>query len=47
MEQDGQFITAKGPGAAMEFGYTLAALYVGEAVNELRRGMIYAELLGE
>ena len=47
VEQDGQFITAKGPGAAMEFGYTLAALYVGEAVNELRRGMIYAELLGE
>lgn len=47
VEQDGQFITAKGPGAAMEFGYRLASLFVGNAVNDLRRGMIYAELLGE
>jgi 4-methyl-5(b-hydroxyethyl)-thiazole monophosphate biosynthesis len=45
VEQDGQFITGKGPAAAFEFGYTIAELFLGrEAVEPLRQGMIYAEL---
>ncbi|MCR4921337.1 MAG: DJ-1/PfpI family protein [Bacteroidaceae bacterium] len=48
VEQDGQFVTAKGPGAAMEFGYALASLFVDSSIVEgLRSGMIYSELLGE
>ena len=45
VEQDGQFITGKGPGAAFEFGYTIAEKYVGkEKVDALREGMIYNEI---
>lgn len=45
VEQDGQFITGKGPAAAMEFGYRIAEYFLGaEAVEPLRQGMIYAEL---
>ena len=48
VECDGQFITAKGPGAAMEFGYALASLFVGEPrVQGLRDGMMYSQLLGQ
>lgn len=47
VEKDGQFITGKGPGAAMEFGYALVERMLGEAASEpLRKGMIYAELVG-
>ncbi len=42
VEQDGQFITGNGPGAAMEFGYTIAESIKGkEAVLPLRKGMMY------
>ena len=45
VEQDGQFVTGKGPAAAFEFGYTIAELFLGhETVEPLRQGMIYAEL---
>lgn len=45
VEQDGQFITAKGPAAAFEFGYAIAEKYVGkEKVQALRDGMIYSEI---
>lgn len=45
VEQDGQFITGKGPAAAFEFGYTIAEQLVGkEKVQALRDGMIYSEL---
>lgn len=45
VEQDGQFITGKGPAAAFEFGYTIAEKLVGkEKVQALRDGMIYSEL---
>lgn len=48
VEQDGQFITGRGPAAAMEFGYTLAERFAGkEAVQPLRDGMIYSQLMGE
>ncbi len=46
VECDGQFITAKGPGAAMEFGYTILnklGMRVEEA--ELREGMMYNFLM--
>lgn len=42
VEQDGQFITGNGPGAAMEFGYVIAESILGkEAVAPLRKGMMY------
>lgn len=42
VEQDGQFITGNGPGAAMEFGYTIAESIKGkEVVLPLRKGMMY------
>lgn len=45
-EQDGQFITACGPGAAMEFGYTLAAKMGKTAeATQLREGMMYQRIL--
>lgn len=48
VEKDGLFITGKGPAAAMEFGYALAAHFVGEeSVAPLRQGMMYSQLLGE
>lgn len=47
VEQDGQFITGKGPAAAFEFGYTIAEYFLGkDAVQPLRQGMIYSELIG-
>lgn len=46
VECDGQFITGKGPGAAMEFGYTIVeALGHKEAADALREGMMYNFLL--
>lgn len=42
VQVDGQFITGNGPGAAMEFGYTIAEGYRGkEAILPLRKGMMY------
>lgn len=42
VEKEGQFITGKGPGAAMEFGYTLAEMFADKSVVDgLRKGMIY------
>lgn len=45
-QQDGQFITACGPGAAMEFGYTITEA-MGKAAEAatLREGMMYSKLL--
>ncbi len=44
--KDGQFITGRGPAAAMEFGYAIAEHFLGaEAVAPLREGMIYNQLL--
>lgn len=44
---DGQFITGRGPAAAMAFGYAIAEHFLGkEAVAPLREGMIYNQLLG-
>lgn len=41
VEKDGNFITGKGPGAAMEFAFALAEKYVGAAkVQELKQGMM-------
>ena len=43
--KDGQFITGRGPAAAMEFGYAIAEHFLGEdAVAPLREGMIYNQL---
>ncbi len=43
---DGQFITGRGPAAAMAFGYAIAEHFLGEeAVAPLREGMIYNQLL--
>ncbi|MBO7119263.1 MAG: DJ-1/PfpI family protein [Bacteroidaceae bacterium] len=45
VEQDGNIITGKGPGAAFEFGYTIVDFFLGEGASlPLRQGMIYAEL---
>lgn len=42
----GQFITGRGPAAAMAFGYAIAEHFLGkEAVEPLREGMIYNQLL--
>ena len=46
VEQDGQFITGKGPGAAFELGYVLVERLVGKAVaDQLREGMMYNFLM--
>lgn len=46
--RDGQFITGRGPAAAMAFGYAIAEHFLGEeAVAPLREGMIYNQLLAE
>ena len=46
VEQDGQFITGKGPGAAMELGYVLVErLKDKQTADALREGMIYNFLL--
>ena len=45
-QQDGQFITACGPGAAMEFGYTITqAMGETDQAATLRQGMMYNKLL--
>lgn len=42
VEQDGNFVTGKGPGAAMELGYVLVERLVNrETADALRRGMMY------
>lgn len=41
VETDGNFITAKGPGAAMDFAFAIVEKYCGlEIVNELKQGMM-------
>jgi 4-methyl-5(b-hydroxyethyl)-thiazole monophosphate biosynthesis len=41
VEKDGNFITAKGPGAAMEFAFAIVEKYCGiDKVNELKQGMM-------
>ena len=46
VERDGRIVTGKGPGAAMEFGYTLVDLLQGEGASApLREGMMYNALL--
>ena len=41
VQKDGNIITGKGPGAAMDFAFTIAEQYVGLAkVKEVRKGMI-------
>lgn len=46
VEQDGQFITGKGPGAAMELGYVLVErLKDKQTADALREGMMYNFLL--
>ena len=44
--EDGLITTGRGPGAAMEFGYTLLAHFApATTVEALREGMIYNQLL--
>lgn len=44
VEEDGNFITGKGPGAAMAFAFAIAEKYVGTAkVQELKKGMMIEE----
>jgi len=46
VEQDGQIITGKGPGAAFELGYILVERLVNsEVAAQLREGMMYNFLL--
>lgn len=41
VEQDGNVITGKGPGAAMEFAFAIVEKYCGiDKVNELKQGMM-------
>ena len=41
VEKDGNFITAKGPGAALEFAFVIVEKYCGcQMVNELKHGMM-------
>ena len=41
VEKDGNVITGKGPGAAMEFAFAIVEKYCGiEKVNELKQGMM-------
>ena len=47
VEQDGQFITGRGPAAAFEFGYALTDRMLGEGASQaLRDGMMYSQLMG-
>lgn len=47
VEQDGQIITGKGPGAAMELGYVLVELLKDkQTADALREGMMYNFLMG-
>ena len=44
VQKDGNFITGKGPGAAMAFSFAIAEKYVGaEKVKELKQGMMIEE----
>lgn len=46
VEQDGQFVTGKGPGAAMELGYVLVErLKDKQTADALREGMMYNFLM--
>lgn len=46
VEQDGQFITGKGPAAVFEFAYTIVARFAGaEKAQALKDGMLYSELV--
>ena len=46
VQQDGQFVTAKGPGAAMEFGYVLVERLLNkQTADQLREGMMYNFLM--
>ena len=41
VEKDGNFITAKGPGAALEFAFAIVEKYCGaQMVHELKHGMM-------
>lgn len=41
VEQDGNFITGKGPGAAMDFAFTIVEKFCGaDKVKELKQGMM-------
>ena len=41
VDKDGNFITGKGPGAAMEFAFAIVEKYCGmDKVNELKQGMM-------
>ena len=41
VEKDGNFITGKGPGAALEFAFAIVEKYCGiQMVNELKKGMM-------
>ena len=41
VEKDGNIITGKGPGAAMEFAFAIVEKYCGiDKVNELKQGMM-------
>lgn len=45
VEQDGQFITGKGPAAVFEFGYTIVARMKDQATADaLAKGMLWAEV---
>lgn len=46
VEQDGQFITGKGPAAVFEFAYAIVTKLAGEEkVQALKDGMLYSELV--
>ncbi|MBQ8969572.1 MAG: DJ-1/PfpI family protein [Bacteroidaceae bacterium] len=46
VEQDGQFLTGKGPGAAFALGYAIVERLVGaDVADQLREGMMYNFLL--
>ncbi|MBR1732523.1 MAG: DJ-1/PfpI family protein [Alloprevotella sp.] len=42
VQEDGNVITGRGPGAALEFAYTIAARFTGwDFIRRLQEGMIY------
>ncbi len=48
VERDGNIVTGRGPAAAMEFGFTLVDLLLGEGQSSpLREGMMYNQLLSQ
>ena len=47
VQEDGQFITGKGPAAVFEFGFAIAARLAGKDKAEaVRCGMLYNEVAG-